>query len=536
MDQVIDAIKPLLEDPGVIKIAHNAKYDVQILAAAGIKMSPVDDTMLMSYVLDGGKHSHGLDDLSVEFCAHEMIGYKDIVGSGKSQIGFDEVAPADALDYAAEDADITRRLHHLFRPRLTSESMASVYERIERPLIPIIAGMETRGIKVDRLILKEMSADFDQRLADLERDIHELAGSEFNVGSPQQLGEVLFDNLGLEGGKKTKTGNWSTAADILEDQLDQLDVDSDEYRVINGVLEWRSLSKLKSTYTDALQDQINDDTGRVHTSYSMAVTATGRLSSSDPNLQNIPIRTEEGRKIRTAFVPADGHKLVSVDYSQVELRLIADIADIPAMKRAFLDGRDIHATTASEMFDVPLDEMTSDIRRKAKAINYGIIYGISAYGLARQLNIPRHEASDYIDTYFDRFPELKTYMERAKEFAREHGYVETEFGRKCYIPQIKARNYARRSYAERQAINAPIQGTAADIMKRAMIKVDDLITREMEGVKMLLQVHDELLFEIPEDMVKDVTPKIVEVMEGVYNMSVPLIADHGAGDNWDQAH
>jgi DNA polymerase-1 len=363
-----------------------------------------------------------------------------------------------------------------------------------------------------------------------------LAGSEFNVGSPQQLGEVLFDDLGLEGGKKTKTGNWSTAADILEDQLDQLDVDSDEYRVINGVLEWRSLSKLKSTYTDALQDQINDDTGRVHTSYSMAVTATGRLSSSDPNLQNIPIRTEEGRKIRTAFVPADGHKLVSVDYSQVELRLIADIADIPAMKRAFLDGRDIHATTASEMFDVPLDEMTSDIRRKAKAINYGIIYGISAYGLARQLNIPRHEASDYIDTYFDRFPELKTYMERAKEFAREHGYVETEFGRKCYIPQIKARNYARRSYAERQAINAPIQGTAADIMKRAMIKVDDLITREMEGVKMLLQVHDELLFEIPEDMVKDVTPKIVEVMEGVYNMSVPLIADHGAGDNWDQAH
>lgn len=527
---VMAALKPLLEDPSVLKVGHNLKYDWQMFAKGGIEVTPVDDTMLLSYVLDNITHGHGLDELAETYCGHKMISYSSVTGTGKSQITFDQVDIEKATQYAAEDADYTLRIHQIFKPRLTPEKMNVVYEDIERPLVPVIARMEREGIRVDVKLLQKLSAEFAAKLMELEKEIHQLAGHPFNVGSPKQLGVVLFDEMGLPGGSKTKTGDWSTAADILEDLAAQ------GHDFVEKILEWRQLSKLKSTYTDALQEQVSSATGRVHTSFSMAGTSTGRLASSDPNLQNIPIRTEEGRQIRKAFVASPGHVLVSIDYSQIELRLIAEMAGIEGLKKAFRDGVDIHTATASQVFGVPIDQMTSDIRRNAKAINFGIIYGISGYGLAKQLGISPAEANQYIKQYFAKFPELAQFMEKAKDEARRFGYVRTLYGRKCFIPGIADKNMARRNGAERQAINAPIQGTAADLMKMAMIRVDRLIREQNLPVRMLLQVHDELVFEVKQEAASDVIPHIKAVMEGVSTLEVKLAVEAGTADNWAAAH
>jgi len=530
----IARLKPLLEDAGVMKVLQNAKYDLVVLRRAGIDVSPIDDTMLISYALDTGLHSHGMDALSQRFLEHTPIPFKEVAGTGKSQITFDLVPLDKATRYAAEDADVTLRLYHVLKPRLVGERMMTVYETLERPMVDVLQGMEMAGIKLDPAILKRMSSDFAQKLAGLEAEIHELAGEEFNIGSPKQLGEILFDKMGIEGGKKTKTGAWGTGADVLETLAAQ------GHDLPIRVLEWRQLSKLKSTYTDALPDFINEDTGRVHTSYSLASTTTGRLSSSDPNLQNIPIRTEEGRKIRTAFVADEGNVLISADYSQIELRVLAHMAGIDTLRQAFADGLDIHAMTASEMFNEPIEGMDPMIRRKAKAINFGIIYGISAFGLANQLSIPRSEAADYIDKYFERFPGIRSYMDETKAYAREHGYVSTLFGRKTHLPEINSKNGAQRSFTERAAINAPIQGSAADIIRRAMIRMPKALEKAKLPAKMLLQVHDELIFEVPEKQA-DKTIKVVrQVMEGAsapaVNLSVPLVVDANAALSWAEAH
>ena len=531
------ALKDLLEDPAVLKIGHNIKYDALVLARpanGGITVAPVDDTMCLSYVLEAGAHGHGLDELSLMHVDHRNIKFEEVCGKGKAQIPFAEVPLETARDYAAEDADMTGRLHRLLKPRVARDHLMTVYETLERPLIPVLVAMERVGIKVDPLTLSDMSRDFARRIADLETVIHDLAGSPFNVGSPKQLGEILFDQMGLPGGKKGKTGAYATGAEVLEELAAQ------GHDLPARVLDWRQLSKLKSTYTDALVEDINPETGRIHTSYSMAGASTGRLSSNDPNLQNIPIRTEEGRKIRTAFVAPAGHVLLSVDYSQIELRLVADIAGLASMRAAFRDGVDIHAQTASEVFGLPLADMDGETRRKAKAINFGIIYGISGFGLARQLGVPQAEARAYIDTYFERYPGIREYMEDIKGFCRQHGYVETRFGRRVHIPGIKDSNPARRGFSERAAINAPIQGTAADIIKRAMIRVPPALAAADLSARMLLQVHDELLFEVPEDEVEKTTEVVRAIMESaaapVLNLSVPLIADAGTGANWAEAH
>ena len=529
-DDALAVLKPMLEDPSVLKIAQNAKYDVKVLANYGVHVSPIDDTMLLSYALHGGLHTHGMDALSERYLSHKPIPIKMLIGSGKSQITFDQVPIADASPYAAEDADITLRLHKLFKPQLHRVGVTRVYERMERPLVPVLARMERSGIKVDRDVLSRMSNAFAQKMAGLEVEIHQLAGESFNVASPAQLGEILFDKMGLPGGKTGKSGKYSTGADILEDL-------ATEHDLPGRVLDWRQLAKLKSTYTDALQDHINPDTGRVHTSYLIAGANTGRLASSDPNLQNIPVRTEEGRRIREAFIAEPGKVLVSLDYSQIELRILAHIAGIDALKQAFKEGQDIHAATASEMFNVPLDEMTPDVRRQAKAINFGVIYGISGFGLARNLRIPRAEAQGFIDRYFERFPGIRTYMDETKAFAKEHLYVETLFGRKIHTPEINAKGPGA-GFAGRAAINAPIQGTAADVIRRAMVRMEAAI----EGIPatMLLQVHDELVFEVEEDAVDTLITKAREVMEGAadpaVHLSVPLIVDAGQGANWAEAH
>lgn len=530
LKRAMEMLKPMLEDPSVLKVGHNIKYDLQMFLAHGVRVSPVDDTMLMSYILDGSRHGHGMDELAKTFLNHDTIAYKDVTGSGKNQVTFDLVPLDKARDYAAEDADITLRLYNIFKPRIVPEHMTTVYETLERALAPVIADMEFAGIRVDPAFLRRMSNDFAKKIDALERTIHEMAGQAFNIASPKQLGDVLFGAMGLQGGRKTKTGGYSTGADVLEEL-------SGQHPIVDAILEWRGLSKLKSTYADALPEAINPRTGRVHTSFSLAGTNTGRLSSSDPNLQNIPIRTEDGRKIREAFIPADGHLLLSVDYSQIELRLAAEMADIKALKQAFHDGIDVHAATASQVFGVPLDQMTPDIRRNAKAINFGIIYGISGFGLAKQLGIGNAEAAEYIKKYLARFPELKTFMDGAKEFARQHGYVETLYGRKCFVRGINDKNPAMRSFAERQAINAPLQGTAADIMKRAMIALAPALAQAGLGAKMLLQVHDELLFEVPEAE-KDATEKLVkQVMEAAGpGISLPLVVEAGWGQNWAEAH
>ena len=531
LKKAIAKLKPLLESPGVLKIGQNIKYDMHVLRRVGLNVTPVDDTMVLSYVLDGSSHGHGMDELSELHLGHTTIKFSDVCGKGKNQITFDRVPLDKATDYAAEDADITLRLQKILKPRLVEDRLTTIYERLDRALIPILANMEAEGIKVDAKVLKDMSQDFAARAADLKTEIHKLAGREFNVGSPKQLGEILFDQMALPGGKKTgKSGAWATGADILEDLAAQ------GHDMPSRVVEWRQLTKLKSTYTDALQEQIDPNTGRVHTTYAQTVTSTGRLSSNDPNLQNIPIRTEEGRKIRTAFIADKGKTLVSADYSQIELRLVAHVADIKALKDAFRNGEDIHASTASQMFGVPIEGMDPMIRRQAKAINFGIIYGISAFGLARQLSIPRGEAKGFIDAYFDKFPEIKTYMDETKALAKAQGYVTTLFGRKCMTPGIADRNPNVRGFSERAAINAPIQGGAADIIKRAMIRLPKALNTAGLSAKMLLQVHDELIFEVPDKEVDHTTALVKQVMEGAAHLDVPLVVDAGVGANWAEAH
>jgi DNA polymerase-1 len=530
LEEALAALKPVLEDESLLKIGQNVKYDAKVLANYGLRVVSFDDTMLMSYALNAGLHGHGMDALSERYLGHNPIPIKELLGTGKAAVTFDRVPVADAVRYAAEDADVTLRLWLAFKPQLHRQKVTRVYETLERPLVPVLAQMERAGVLVDRDTLSRMSNAFAQQMAGLEAEIHELAGGAFNVGSPKQLGEILFDKMGLPGGKTGKTGAYATGADVLEDL-------ATEHDLPRRVLDWRQIAKLKSTYTDALQDHINRDTGRVHTSYMQAGANTGRLASSDPNLQNIPVRSEEGRRIREAFVAGPGKRLVSLDYSQIELRILAHIAGIDALKEAFRQGQDIHAATASEMFNVPLDQMTPDIRRQAKAINFGVIYGISGFGLARNLRIPRAEAQGFIDRYFERFPGIKDYMAATKEFAKAHGYVETLFGRKIHTPEINAKGPTA-GFAQRAAINAPIQGTAADVIRRAMIRMPKAIAG-LEAT-MLLQVHDELLFEVAEEAVEPLIAVAREVMESAalpaVQMAVPLVVDAGQGANWAQAH
>ncbi|MEC8726409.1 MAG: DNA polymerase I [Pseudomonadota bacterium] len=528
--RVIEMLKPLLEDPGILKVGHNIKYDMQVMARYGVEVGPIDDTMLLSYVLEGGLHGHGLDELAALHLGHTNIKFSEVAGTGKNQVSFDHVPLDKALDYAAEDAEVTGRLYRQLKPRISEERMTSVYETMERRLVPVLSDMERAGIIVDATFLKELSGDFEKRTADIAEDIYKLAGHEFNIGSPKQLGEVLFDEMGIQGGKKTKTGAYGTGADVLEGlAAEGLDLP-------RRVLDWRQLSKLRSTYTDALIKQINPATKRIHTSYAQAIASTGRLSSTDPNLQNIPIRTEEGRKIRQAFVPEKGHVLLSADYSQIELRLLAHVAGIEALREAFRDGKDIHAMTASEVFGIPIENMEPSVRSRAKAINFGIIYGISPFGLARQLSIPQGEAKQYIDNYFKKFPGIRDYMETTKTFAREHGFVQTIFGRKCHTPGINDKNPARRNFSERAAINAPLQGAAADIIKRAMIGIPETLKELGLGARMLLQVHDELIFEVPEGEVDETAAIVTKKMEGAADLELPLVVDTGTGLNWDEAH
>ena len=533
-DKALEILEPLLADEAVLKVGQNLKYDMLVLARHDLTVAPIDDTMLLSYVLDGGSHGHGMDELAQIHLDYQTIKFSEVAGSGKNQVTFDRVPLDKALDYAAEDADITLRLHQALKPRLLSEHLVTVYETLERRLVPVLKTMEETGIKLDRETLRRLSNDFATRMAELEAEIYKLAGRTFTIGSPKQLGEILFGEMGLEGGKKTKTGAYATGADVLEGLAAQ------GHDLPARVLDWRLLSKLKSTYTDALQEQINPETGRVHTSYSQAVASTGRLSSNDPNLQNIPVRTEEGRKIREAFVAEKGMVLLSVDYSQIELRLTAHIAEVDALKEAFRDGQDIHAITASQVFGVPVDGMDPMVRRQAKAINFGIIYGISAFGLAQNLGIPQKEAKAYIEAYFERYPGIKDYMARTRESARESGFVTTLFGRRVHIPGIRDKNPARRGFSERAAINAPIQGTAADIIKRAMIRVPPALAAASLGARMLLQVHDELLFEVPKAELEETSALVKQVMEGAaapaVALSVPLVADAGHGKTWAAAH
>ena len=535
--EVLSALKPVLEDPAILKIGQNLKYDWKIFARHGVRIAPFDDTLLMSYAMHAGLHNHGMDELSDRYLGYQPISIKTLLGSGKSQITFDRVAIDEAVKYAAEDADVTLRLWQTFRPRLHRARVTTVYETLERPLVPVLADMEMAGIRVDRDVLNRMSNAFAQKLVQLEEEIQDIAGEKFNVGSPKQLGEILFDRLGIPGGEKGKTGAYGTGADILEDITTLEDSHPQGARLAARILDWRQIAKLKSTYTDALQEAINPDTGRVHTSYSIAGANTGRLASTDPNLQNIPVRTEEGRRIREAFVAPEGRVLVSLDYSQIELRILAHIADIPELRRAFEEGIDIHALTASEMFNVPLDQMTPDIRRKAKAINFGVIYGISGFGLARNLRIPRAEAQGFIDRYFERFPGIRAYMSDTVKFAQENGFVQTLFGRKIHTPEINAKGPGA-GFAKRAAINAPIQGTAADVIRRAMIRMPAAI-RDIDA-KMLLQVHDELLFEVAEDHADRLIPVAKEVMEQAsapaVALKVHLAVEAGRGRNWAEAH
>ena len=535
MDEALAILKPVLEDDAVLKIGQNVKYDYLVMRRHGITMAPFDDTMLISYALDASASlaGHGMDELSERFLGHKPMSYKELCGSGKGARPIAACAIDKVTAYAAEDADVTLRLWQVLKPRLVAEGLATVYERLERPLVAVLARMEERGIKVDRQILSRLSGRFAQKQAGLEAEIAEIAGETFNPGSPKQLGEVLFGKLGLPGGKKTKSGQWSTDVRVLEDLA------AEGHPLPRRIVDWRQLTKLKGTYTDTLPGHM-DAQGRIHTSYSMASTTTGRLSSSEPNLQNIPVRTEEGRAIRTAFVAPAGHSLVSADYSQIELRILAHIADIPQLKEAFREGLDIHAMTASEMFGVPVEGMPSEIRRRAKAINFGIIYGISAFGLANQLTIPRDEAGTYIKRYFERFPGIRDYMDSTKAFAKEHGHVETLFGRRVHYPDIRSPNASVRAFNERAAINAPIQGTAADIIRRAMIRMEPALAEAGLSARMLLQVHDELIFEVEDEEVEATIPVVRKVMEEaalpVVQLSVPIEVDAKAAANWDEAH
>ncbi len=556
LTRALELMKPLLEDESVLKIGHNIKFDMHVMARYGITLRAVDDTMLMAYCLHAGEHGQGMDELAEKYLARKTITFDEVTGTGKARKRFDEVEIDKATAYAAEDADITMQLHQLFARELFEAQLQTLYQTLERPLVPILFAMEERGIKVNPARLAELSKDFETRMFVLEKDIHALAGAEFNVGSPKQLGEILFDALKLPGGKKSaKTGAYSTDNEVLEELAEA------GHMIASKVIDWRSLAKLRGTYTDALAQQINPATKRVHTSFAQAITSTGRLSSSDPNLQNIPIRSEEGRKIREAFVADEGCVLVSADYSQIELRLLAHMANIEVLKTAFRNGDDIHAITASQMFGVPVASVSGDLRRSAKTINFGIIYGISAHGLAARLGIGRSEAASYIEQYFRQYPGIRDYMEATKEFARAHGYVETLYGRRCHLPGIHDKNAARRQFFERAAINAPLQGTAADIIKRAMIRISlpplrgedrrggDIhanLQFELpptqpspsrgEGFKLLLQVHDELVFEVPEQQVEQLRELIKKAMEGAASLSIPLTVEIGIGKHWGDAH
>jgi DNA polymerase-1 len=534
--EAIALLKPLLESPGVLKIGHDLKFDMHVFALRGVSVAPIDDAMLLSYTLDAGAtgDDHSLNTLSERFLGHKPIPLSEVAGSGRNFLGLARAPIEKACEYGAEKADIALRLRRVLQPRLVAERMTTVYERLERPLVEVLGRMERRGIAIDRDILSRMTGEFSQRMASLEDEISRIVGAPFNPGSPKQLGDILFGQMGLPGGKKTATGAWSTTASVLEDLA------AEGHQLPARVLEWRQISKLKSTYTDALPGFVNPSTGRVHTSYALASTTTGRLSSSEPNLQNIPIRTEEGRKIRRAFVAPQGRKLISADYSQIELRLLAHLADIPALKRAFADELDIHAMTASEMFGVPIEGMPGEVRRRAKAINFGIIYGISAFGLANQLSIARDEAGAYIKKYFERFPGIRDYMEATKKTARADGYVTTLFGRKCHYPRINASNPSERAFNERAAINAPLQGSAADIIRRAMVRMDDALMKAGLSARMLLTVHDELVFEAPDDEVEATLPVVAKVMveapEPAVKLHVPLRVDAHAAQNWEEAH
>jgi DNA polymerase-1 len=534
LDDALAALRPILESPGILKIGFNIKFNAVMFAQAGITVRNLDDAQLMSYALDAGRNAHGLDALAERWLGHATLSYGELTGSGKNKLSFDQVAIDRATAYSAEDADVTLRLWRVLKPRLVAERMTAVYETLERPLVPVLARMERRGISIDRQVLSRLSGEFAQTAARVEAELQELAGEPINVGSPKQIGDIIFGKMGISGGTKTKTGAWSTSAQILDDLAEQ------GHEFPKKILEWRQVSKLKSTYTDALPTYVNPQTHRVHTTYALAATTTGRLSSNEPNLQNIPVRTEDGRKIRRAFVATRGHKLVSADYSQIELRLLAEIADVPSLRQAFRDGLDIHAMTASEMFGVPIKDMPSEVRRRAKAINFGIIYGISAFGLANQLGIAREEASAYIRKYFERFPGIRAYMDETKEFCRKNGYVTTLFGRKCYYPDIKASNASVRSFNERAAINARLQGTAADIIRRAMIRMEDALAEHKLSAQMLLQVHDELIFEVPDDEVAATLPVVQRTMQDApfpaVLLSLPLQVEARAADNWDEAH
>jgi DNA polymerase-1 len=528
LERAVLLLKPLLEDSAVIKIGHNIKYDMLIMARLGIEMRGLQDSMLLSYVLHAGEHGQGMDELAERYLGYKTISYDEVTGTGRARLRFDQVALDKACAYAAEDADITLRLYEFFKPQLAAEKMLTLYDTIERPLIDVLAAMERRGIKVDLAQLSALSLDFAARMQQLERQICGHAGCDFNVASPKQLGEILFEKMQLPGGRKSaKSGAYSTDNEVLE----ELAAGGSE--IAGKVIEWRQLSKLKSTYSDALAEQIDPKTGRVHTCFAMAITSTGRLSSSDPNLQNIPIRTEEGKKIRNAFIAEPGYKLLSADYSQIELRLLAHVADIAPLKEAFVHGKDIHAITASQMFGVPVDAVDADLRRKAKTINFGIIYGISAHGLATRLGIGRTEAADYIGQYFAQYPGIRDYMETTKEYARAHGYVVTLFGRRCHVPGINDKNGARRQFSERAAINAPLQGTAADIIKRAMVAIHK---DKALPARMLLQVHDELVFEVQEADLVAAEAKVRQHMEQAAKISVPLTVETGSGSHWGEAH
>ncbi len=551
LSDAIAALTPLLEDPATLKIGQNLKFDIEVMARYDVHLATLDDTMLLSYVLDAGKGGNGMDELSERWLGHRPIAFKDVLAKAETAVKkvertFAQVPVKDATEYSAEDADVTLRLWMALKPRLAAEKMTAVYETLERPLVPVLVAMERAGIKVDKAILSKLTTSFSQTIARLEDEVQALAapamgGEKLNLGSPKQLGELLFDKLHLPGGKRTKTGQWETRAGLLDDLAANEELPDDARKLLNTMLEWRQLSKLRSTYTDALPNYINPETGRIHTSYAMASTTTGRLASTDPNLQNIPVRTKEGRQIRTAFIAEAGNKLISADYSQIELRVLAHMADIPALRKAFEDGLDIHAMTASEMFGVPIEGMPSDVRRRAKAINFGIIYGISAFGLANQLGISREEAGDYISTYFKRFPGIRAYMDATKKLAHDKGFVTTVFGRKIHLPEINTKNPSVRGNLERAAINAPIQGSAADIIRRAMVRIPvALEAAKLKSVRMLLQVHDELIFEAPEKDVEKTIKVVRQIMEGsaepAVALAVPLKVDAKAADNWEAAH
>jgi len=526
---VLARLRPLLEDDSILKVGQNLKYDALVFLQRGIRLESIDDTMLMSYVLEGGLHGHGMDELSELHLSHTPIAFSEVTGKGKDKITFDCVPVPEAAKYSAEDADVTLRLYMLLKPQLREKSKRCVYETLERPLVMVLADMERAGVSIDPDQLRKLSNDFAKQQVGLEKEIHKLADGDFNIGSPKQLGEILFDRMKIEGGRKTKTGAWSTDSDVLED------VAAQGHPIATKVLEWRGLAKLRGTYTDALPTYINAKTGRVHTSYAMASTSTGRLASTDPNLQNIPVRTEEGRRIRQAFVSARGHKLISADYSQIELRLLAHIADIPELKKAFADNLDIHAMTASEIFGVPVKDMPAEVRRRAKAINFGIIYGISAFGLANQLGIERSEAGEYIKTYFARFPGIQDYMAEQRRKVKADGYVTTLFGRKINFPNANSSHPAERSFVERASINAPIQGTAADIIRRAMIRMEDELRRARLGAQMLLQVHDELVLEVAPGEKEQLEKLVRDQMAAAAELTVALDVSVGTGRSWHEA-